>query len=283
EKPRQVPRMKGVDVAFPVTHGYPDFLLEKAELSARADLTTASETLTFKKLSGTLEGLTTQPYLYGKPVVFNITGALAGGGARELLFKGTMDHRTEPADDTFTLSVKEIKIRRTETDDPETAPLQIASADITMNSGLKMHGESIEGSTVLTVLNPEVAVGSKAAAFENLFKNTGPFDVIISIGGTLEQPSLSLSSSLTKTLESGLKTIVREKLSGLEKNIKTSIAARVDAERDKADSETNSLEKSINGIIAERLELAGRILKEASGQDTSPTDVLKKKGLPLPF
>ncbi|MBN2256029.1 MAG: TIGR03545 family protein, partial [Deltaproteobacteria bacterium] len=63
EKPRQVPRMKGVDVAFPVTHGYPDFLLEKAELSARSDLTTASDTLTFTKLSGTLEGLTTQPYL----------------------------------------------------------------------------------------------------------------------------------------------------------------------------------------------------------------------------
>jgi uncharacterized protein (TIGR03545 family) len=283
EKPRQVPRMKGVDVAFPVTHGYPDFLLEKAAFSTRSDVPSLPEGVAFSKLSGTFEGLTTQPYLYGKPAVFNISGALAGGGARELLFKGTMDHRTEPADDSFTLSVKEIKIRRTETDDSETAPLQIASADITMNSGLKMHGGSIEGRTVLTVLNPEVAVGSKAAAFKDLFKNTGPFDVFISIGGTLEQPSMALSSSLTKTLKSGLENIVREKLSGLEKNIKTYIATRVDAEREKADSETNSLEKSINGTIAERLELAGRILKEASGQDTSPTDVLKKKGLPLPF
>ena len=283
EKPRQVPRMKGVDVQFPVTNGYPDFLIERAEFSAGPDIKTEPGALAFSKLSGDLKGLTTQPALYGKPAQINLKGAFAYGRAREIVLSGNVDHRKAPADDTFNITIKEMRLWQKESEISQKSPLRLTSAKLNVNSILGIKGEDIEGRVLLVVLNPEIAVGPEAAILTDLFKDAGSFDITVSVAGTLDQPSMKLSSSLTNRLESGLKNIVQKELGGLQNGLKKFISSRIDDDLKDADSDIDNLEKSVTGSISDRIDLTGRILKEASGHETKPTDLLKKKEFSLPF
>jgi len=131
-----------------------------------------------------------------------------------------------------------------------------------------------------------VTVGSSATLLADLFKNMGSFDVTISIDGTLDQPSMSLSSSATKTFTSGLKNLVQPQISKIQNDVKNAIASQVDGDITTAGRETDTLEKLIQGELSKRINLTGTIPKQAPakeepGKKKSPTDLLKEKKLPF--
>ena len=288
EKPRAIPRMKGVDVRFPVTHGYPDFLIEKADFSARPDLQAEPGKLVFSSLSGNFEGLTTQPALYGRPALFNLKGSLAGDTVREIILSGTLDHRGTPVKDAVNLIIKELRLKPGSSTISDKSPLQLNSADLDVNSNLRADGENLKGRVVLTVLDSKITVGTEASTLTDLFKNIGAFDVVVSISGTLDQPLMSLSSSLTNTLESRFQSIVQKEMKGLQGNLKKAIASSLDKDLKESSSDTDALEKSVLGSLAGRLNIAGMALKKepgtaAPGDKEKPADFLKKKLLPFSF
>jgi len=255
EKPKPVPRMKGMDVRFPITRGYPDFLLELAEFSARSDMKKASGVFAFEKLAGELRGLTSHPALYGKPTLFKLNGSMVGNLAKDFALAGQFDHRKTIAEDRINLNIKELRIEQAETSGPQESPLRLASALLNVKGSLGVKGEALEGRVLLDVLNPKVAVGSSAAILGDLLKNLGSFDLSLSIGGTLDQPSIGLSSSATKTLTSGLENLVRKEMKGLQDGIKNVISSRVDKDLTTNRNEVSGLEKLIQGELSSRLGL----------------------------
>ncbi|MEA3280573.1 MAG: DUF748 domain-containing protein [Thermodesulfobacteriota bacterium] len=291
EKPRTTPRIKGVDVHFPVTHGYPDFLIEKADFSARPDLQAEPGKLVFSSLSGNFEGLTTQPALYGRPALFNLKGSLAGDTVREIILSGTLDHRGTPVKDAVSLIIKGLRLEPGSPAISDKSPLQLTSAHLDVNSDLQTSGENLEGRVVLTVLEPKITVGTEASTLTgltDLFKNIGAFDVVVSISGTLDQPSMTLSSSLTNTLQARFQSIVQKEMKGLKGNLKKAIASSLDKDLKESGSDTDALEKSVLGSLAGRLNIADMALKKepgtaAPGDKEKPADLLKKKLLPFSF
>jgi uncharacterized protein (TIGR03545 family) len=270
EKPHTVPRMKGVDVHFPITGGYPDFLIEKAVFSARPDLQAEPGKLILSRLSGNLKGLTTQPAIYGRPTLFNLKGSIAGGKAKKITLSGTLDHRGRPANDAINLTIKGFRLQPEDLAIPDKSPLELTSAHLNINSSLRAIGENLEGRVAMIILNPEVTVGPEASILADLFKNIDAFDIIISIGGTLNQPSLTLSSSLTNTLGSRLQNVFRNKLKGLRTNLREAIASRVSKALKEASRDTDSLEKLVLGNLSERLNISDIILKETSSASPFP-------------
>lgn len=253
EKPKPEPRMKGVDVRFPITKGYPDFLLEMAEFSVHPNVKRTPEVFAFERLTGELRGLTTHPALYGKPTVFKLQGSIVGGIAKEVTISGQLDHRKAPTDDRIDLNVKGLRLEQTGTTSPSESPPRLASAILNVNGSLRVRGEALDGRVLVDILNPKVAVGSTAAILTDLFKNLGSFDVTLSIGGTFDQPSIGLSSSATKTLTSGLENLVQSQMKGIQNSIRSAISSRVDKDLTPAKSETNNLEKLIQGELSSRL------------------------------
>jgi uncharacterized protein (TIGR03545 family) len=270
EKPKPMPRLKGMDVRFPITRGYPDFLLELAEFSVRPDVKKVPGVFAFQRLAGEIRGLTSHPALYGKPTTFKLDGSIVGELAKEITLSGQLDHRKTLADDLVNLSVKGLRLEQTGTPSLQESPLRLASALLNVNGLLRVKGDVLDGRVLMDVLNPKVTVGSSAAILENLFKNMGSFDVSLSIGGTLDQPSIGLSSSATKTLTSGLENLVQKEMKGLQDGIRNAISSRVDKDLGPARNETNNLEKLIQGQLSSRLGL------------TSTTTPKGTKGL-LPF
>jgi uncharacterized protein (TIGR03545 family) len=256
EEPKPVPRMKGMDVRFPITHGYPDFLLETAEFSARPDVKRAPGVFAFERLSGELHGLTSHPAIYGKPTLFKLNGSMVGNLAKDFALSGQLDHRASLADDRIELGIKELRLDQKGTAGSQEPPLRLVSALLNVSGSLRIKGEALDGRVLADVLNPRVAVDSSAAILENLFRNLGSFDLALSIGGTLDQPSIGLSSSATKTLTSGLENLVQTELKGLQNGIRNAISSRVDKDLTPARNETSALEKLIQGELSSRL---GRI------------------------
>jgi uncharacterized protein (TIGR03545 family) len=257
EKPKPVPRMKGMDVRFPITRGYPDFLLEMAEFSVRPDVKKASGVFAFERLAGELRGLTSHPAIYGKPTLFKLNGSMVGNLAKEFALSGQLDHRKTLTDDRIDLSIKELRVEQTGTPDLQESPLRLTSALLNVNGSLRVKGDSLDGRALVDVLNPKVTVGPSAVILENLFKNMGSFDVTLSIGGTVDQPSIGLSSSATKTLASGLENLVQKEMKGLQDGIRNVISSRVDKDLTPARNETGNLEKLIQGELSSRLGLTG--------------------------
>jgi uncharacterized protein (TIGR03545 family) len=255
EKPEPVPRMKGMDVRFPITRGYPDFLLELAEFSARPDMKKASGVLAFEKLAGELRGLTSHPAIYGKPTLFKLNGSMVGSLAKDFALAGQFDHRRTVAEDRIDLNIKELRIEQAGTAGPQQSPLRLASALLNVNGSLGVRGEALNGRVLLDVLNPKVAVESSAAILGDLLKNMGSFDLSLAIGGTLDQPSIGLSSSATKTLTSRLENLLQKEMKGLQDGIKNVISSRVDKDITVNRNEVSDLEKLIQGELSSRLSL----------------------------
>jgi uncharacterized protein (TIGR03545 family) len=255
EKPKPMPRLKGMDVRFPITRGYPDFLLERAEFSVRPDVKRVPGVFAFQRLAGEIRGLTSHPALYGKPTTFKLDGSIVGDLAREITLSGQFDHRKTLANDLIDLSIKGLRLEQTGPSSLQESPLRLASALLNVNGSLRVKGEALDGRVLMDVLNPKVTVGSSAAILDNLFKNMGSFDISLSIGGTLDQPSLGLSSSATKTLTSGLENLVQKEMKGLQDGIRNAISSRVDKDLTPARNETSNLEKLIQGEFSSRLGL----------------------------
>jgi uncharacterized protein (TIGR03545 family) len=255
ENPKPVPRMKGMDVRFPITRGYPDFLLELAEFSARPNMKKASGVFAFEKLAGELRGLTSHPAIYGKPTLFRLNGSMVGNLAKDFALAGQFDHRKTVAEDRIDLNIKELRIEQTGTAGPQESPLRLASALLNVNGSLGVKGEALDGRVLLDVLNPKVAVESSAAILGDLLKNMGSFNLSLAIGGTLDQPSLGLSSSATKPLTSGLENLVQKEMKGLQDGIKNVISSRVDKDLTANRNEVSGLEKLIQGELSSRLGL----------------------------
>jgi hypothetical protein len=124
-----------------------------------------------------------------------------------------------------------------------------------VNGSLRVKGEALDGRVLLDVLNPRVAVGSSAAILGDLLKNMGSFDLSLAIGGTLDQPSIDLSSSATKTLTSGLENLVQREMKGLQDGIRNVISSRIDKDLTTNRNEVSGLEKLIQGELSSRLGL----------------------------
>lgn len=244
-----------MDVRFPITRGYPDFLLELAEFSARPDMKKASGVFAFEKLAGELRGLTSHPALYGKPTLFKLNGSMVGNLAKDFALAGQLDHRKTVAEDRIDLNIKELKIEQAGTPGPQQSPLRLASALLNVNGSLGVKGEALNGRVLLDVLNPKVAMESSAAILGDLLKNMGSFDLSLAIGGTLDQPSIGLSSSATKTLASGLENLVQKEMKGLQDGIRNVISSRVDKDLTTNRNEVSGLEKLIQGELSSRLGL----------------------------
>jgi uncharacterized protein (TIGR03545 family) len=255
EKPKPIPRLKGMDVRFPITRGYPDFLIERAEFSVRPDVKKVPGVFAFQRLAGEIRGLTSHPALYGKPTTFKLDGSIVGDLAKEITLSGQLDHRKALADDLINLSVRGLRLEQAGSPSLQESSLRLASALLNVDGSLRVKGDALDGRVLMDVLNPKVTVGSTAAILGDLFKNMGTFDVTLSIGGTLDQPSLGLSSSATKTLNSGLENLVQKEMKGLQDGIRNAISFRVDKDLAADRNEVSGLEKLIQGELSSRLGL----------------------------
>ncbi|MBN2030617.1 TIGR03545 family protein [bacterium] len=108
EKPEKEerPRLEGQTIHFADRHGWPSFLIEHLLLSGQ---TGSSDEQPGFVMQGEASGITSQPWIYGKPTVIDLRGAR--GEQRSLRITGSFDHTTTAIRDSIAFALQNIPLQ----------------------------------------------------------------------------------------------------------------------------------------------------------------------------
>lgn len=221
--PPPPPRRAGVNVEFPRAHTYPQYLLENAKITGTLDGVMGGAL----DLKGVLDGVTSNPKLYGKPATLTMAGKSASGPAVTL--GGRLDQQNDPVGVTVDFSGSGFSLAGASLGDGEVGgALSAGTAKLKgrlSSSGDEWTGEVfVEASGV--VLEPKVALtGTAGALVSDALKSLTGFNVRIGISGREDDLKLQFSSNIGEAVAAAMRKAVSGQLEAQKKVLEAKLAA----------------------------------------------------------
>jgi len=213
-------RRAGEDVRFPKEQTLPRFLLRSAELSFLLNPAAAQP----QRYAGQLTGLTSDPALYGRPMVAGATGPQFSAGAM-------LNHVRAIPVDTAGATVGGIPL-------PAVAvpglPLRLDPGAGTTQLGFNLNGDTIHARFALRSTNVRWArdSGLSNSTIGNLIwqavSGISNLDVEARLSGTLHNPGLAVRSNLDQAVASRLQAVLGEQVAAAEKQVRARVDSLVD-------------------------------------------------------
>jgi len=189
---------RGREVHFPKEKAYPAVLVRRLELTGELGLEDPLE------YSGVLEGLTTQPQVYGRPATAAIKGAK---GTRRLDFKASVDATGEELKTASELTVSGMPMRQLQLGSPSSFLVEITGGTGAFEASLRTAGEELSGKAAGRLAGAAFkpkADNIKAAplrsAVEASFAGLSSAVIETEISGTIKSPKLAINTDLANTL-----------------------------------------------------------------------------------
>lgn len=189
---------RGRLVHFPRTPSYPDFLVSR--LSVSGELGT-EDPIAYK---GEIDGLTTQPGVYGRPTTALLQGAK---GARRLDFRCSVDASGKELRTDSELSMSGLPVGPVQLGSPSSFMVDITGATGAFEGALKTEGESLDGKASARLTGAKFkprADNIKAAplreAVEASFAGLSSALIETGIAGTIKAPKLTINTDLAGAL-----------------------------------------------------------------------------------
>ncbi|MDD2804448.1 MAG: TIGR03545 family protein [Elusimicrobiales bacterium] len=233
---------RGRVVHFPKEKAWPSFLIRELEVSGELDL---GEPLDY---SGRIEGITTQPKIYGKPLVADIKGAK---GARSLqanaLVDATGDALAARALLTYTgMAVKDLRLGS------ENSFLVDIKGTGNFDGKAEVRGGNLSGKAVFNVAGASFSPKADAVKTPQVRSALlGAFDSLKSaslwtdIGGTLKAPKFSVDTDLAGALSAGFSKALGAEVKKAQDEAAKKVDAALEPYKNKLDKLTASNEAKI--------------------------------------
>jgi uncharacterized protein (TIGR03545 family) len=208
-------RAAGTTVRFPKERSWPSFLLQLGQVDF-----TVADGLLKGAYAASVQGVTSEPALYGKPTVVTAKRNAAGSVIAGMDVAALVDHRTANVRDSVAAKLRGIKL-------PSFAipglPFRIAPGTGAANLTFALRGDQLLG---------RWSIGSKEVAWA-LDSAGGPrsdleqvvwrvvsglkqLDVNAEVRGTIKAPTLSVRSNLDEAIAQRLKAVVGEEVAKAE-------------------------------------------------------------------
>ncbi|MGH7470646.1 MAG: hypothetical protein ACRENP_22085, partial [Longimicrobiales bacterium] len=261
-------RREGTTVRFVTQKSFPRFHLRQGAL-----------TLALGESAGAARGdyalrvsdVTTDPALVGRPLQFSLTRAAAGSAVAQLSINGSLDHAGQRMRQAIAARASGLQL-------PAFAlpvlPLRAEPGAGISTFALNVNGDSISGRW--TINAPRVrwssdsaraAAASSANTLESLvmrvISGIENIEFAAQIGGTIRQPSLSVSSNLDHAVADNIKRVAGEEIARAEARVR----AQVDALSERARSEMNAR------IAQARAEAEQRLRESTERLDRAKADL----------
>jgi uncharacterized protein (TIGR03545 family) len=257
-------RSRGVDVTFAGLGPQPDFLIRSLSVEGEGQ----AQGQRFEFL-GTAKGLTSQPAVYGQPMVFHVEvrGPLA------MQVEAVLD-RTQPvARDYVTVECPALAQPKRLLGKPDQVAVVISPGSARLSLRLELVGEKMSGR--LTVrqeaveLKPELAAAYGGAAMagrlQDALRDVHTLDVTAELSGTLERPAWTLRSSLGTQLAQAFEGLLLRELETRREEVTQLVQAKVEGEMVRFDQMLAARQQAIvaklqqSGVDVQQLrELAAR-------------------------
>jgi uncharacterized protein (TIGR03545 family) len=267
-------RRAGVDVEFPLPRAYPQFLLERAKLSGTLEDLFMGQAMT---IAGVLNGVTSNPELYGKPALLTLTGEAAGGTSLKL--SAELDQQDEPVGVAAKFDGSGFSLAGAELGDREIGGT-LAGGSARVSGEIRSAGDEWKGAVRVEAkgvkLEPKVALsGAAGALVSDALKSLNGFTVDIGISGK--------ESDLKLTFKSNIGDVVAAAM-------KKAFAGQFEAQRKALQAQVDALyNEKLKGVRASADGTSSQVLGPLDDQkaalDKQLQDALKKslggKGLDL--
>jgi len=244
---------RGREVHFPKEKAYPTVLVRRLELTGELGL---EDPLDY---SGTVEGLTTQPQVYGRPTVAEIKGAK---GARRLDFRASLDATGETVKTASRLSYTGMPVKELKLGSPASFMVDITGGTGALEATLATEGEKIAGKASARLAGASFkpkAENIKAAplrsAVESSFSGLSSAVIGADISGTISSPALAVNTDLANALSKAFTGAM-----GAE------VKKAQEAARAKVDEALKPYRAKLDGLAAAKQAELGGKLKDAESR-----------------
>jgi uncharacterized protein (TIGR03545 family) len=221
--PRRL-RAAGTTVRFPKEHSWPTFLVQLGQVDFHI-----ADGLLKGAYAASVQGLTSAPALYGKPMLVTAKRDAAGSAIAGIDVGAVVDHRTSNVRDSVSAKLRGVKL-------PSFAipglPFRIAPGTGAANLTFALRGDQLLGHW--SIGSREVAwaldsAGRRRSDLEDLVwrvvSGLTQLDVSADVRGSIASPKLSVRSNLDEAIARRLKAVVGEEVAKAE----TKARAKVDS------------------------------------------------------
>lgn len=221
--PPPPPRRAGLDVEFPREHSYPQYLLEGAKISGSLDDVMGGAL----DLKGLLNGVTSNPKLYGKPATLSLAGKSASGPSVTL--NGRLDQQKDPVGATLDFAGEGFSLAGTALGDGEVGGA-LSAGTAKIRGTIASAGEEWKGEVLVEAsgvrIEPKVALsGAAGPLVADALKSLTGFNVKIGISGTEDDLKLNFSSNIGEAVAAAMKKAVAGRLEAQRKVLEGKLAA----------------------------------------------------------
>jgi uncharacterized protein (TIGR03545 family) len=270
--PREAPgpartRRSGTTVRFPIAEDVPGFLVKVAELSLSAggaDSRAAAFRLTARDL-------TSDPALTGRPMTFAGQGNVGTEVPVQVRLGGALDHATAHMRDSAAATVQGIALPDFKVPGlPFTAALTRGTVDL----GFKLDGDRVDGSWGFSTkgvtwrADSGRALNSKEALLARVLEGVADLDVRARVGGTIQAPTLAISSNLGDVMAGRMRAIVGEEAARAEAKLRAQVDAevgpRLAAARQQVADLRTQMDERVKGAQAQ-LDAQKKVLQDRLG------------------
>lgn len=251
---------RGRLVHFPKLNAYPSFLIKKMAVSGELGLDAPLD------YSGSIEGITTQPQIYGKPLTASIKGAKGG---RALDFKALLDNTGTSMKGNLALKYSGMAVDNLVMGSPGSLGASVTGGTGSFNGKLALTGEDLDGDAVFRIEGAKVTPAAENIKFAPLkaavvssMSGLSSVGIGIKIAGTLKTPALSLSTDLADKLSGAFRNAFGAELEKARADARAKVDAALKPYKDKLDGLAASKQRELKDKLD-----AGQKSLSGSGDD----------------
>jgi uncharacterized protein (TIGR03545 family) len=275
-------RLGGEEIAFPRTPELPRFLIKSLRVSGAGDV--HGQQLQF---TGTVTGITSDPVIYGQPVVVQLTG----DGAGDLDLRAEFDYTKSGAEPTHhvLISYSAPNPGDSHLGSDDALAITVTPGKLASRTEVMLVGETLHGTLNLKLDPTKLALktsGKSAqleqhvtAALADIVAGINAIQADLVLDGPLDNPKWSIKSDLGPQIASGMGQALSHELTAG----KQELAAKLDQTLNQQAGQLQNLFKQQSQLLAGKLNLNETELQQIAQQVTGGRLSELEKGLGKPL
>lgn len=283
--PKKKPTRGGQDIIFPGRRTYPNFLIKYIGISARENQSPRTGGFYAR---GTATGITSDPPIYGQPLMIDLSGKAPGN--LYLSLQGKMDHITEQIDDSFSLEIGNLSIPDLHIGEQPYLPESIAVGKTAIRSNLQINSNEFILDLVIDGKNVDwnfganqvtATSGTTGDLMKDIIRQTlarmDQITINYRLIGREHQLAMNISSELDKLFNERLNQVINEKFTKFKQEIRAQVDQQLREKQHELEKIRNGYQQQLTAKVQELQTLIERETKAAEAKTKALEQQIKNE------